>query len=178
MKVFTGNSTENFKLDIHKKSRYGFTAVFFATKIDLAELFAQHSAKENYKNEYFIYEATLPDHIHTVDFKGQKSYCSDFRKLIIDAQKSGISILKITNVLDYPSENQFKLNDSDIICVFDLKLIRNLTLAKKVTLNEPYRTTIAQPTLGIFGKEMDDKRKEILSKNFSKELENVKALSK
>lgn len=129
MKVYRGDLQDNFKVDLLKKSRYGFPALFFATKIDLAKLYAAKAASDfNTQSNGCIYECTISDFIPVIDLNGEFSYSFKFRNLIHRLYRDKIKIVRITNVIDYPSDDYLKIIHSDIIVVYDFNQIKNLKL--------------------------------------------------
>jgi SUMO ligase MMS21 Smc5/6 complex component len=81
------------------------------------------------------------------------------------------------NVIDSPSKEFFKLNNSDIIAVFDFDLINELKQVYEYK-SEPYNIVMPQLSLNIFGKEVSEKREEVLNQRFSTELKQQKAFQK
>jgi hypothetical protein len=75
MIVYRGSSRDDFKIEKWKTSRYGFHALFFASDLELAKLYAQHRADEERKrNGGFVYEFEIPDNLHSVDYGNKISY--------------------------------------------------------------------------------------------------------
>jgi hypothetical protein len=175
MKAYHGTNITDFKISKIKNSRYGFPVLFFATDISLAKLYGEYHASKAYLKGFKVFEAELPTHCNTVDFKNKNSYCAEFNNLIVNSKKQNVKILKIVNVIDSPSKEFFKLNNSDIIAVFDFDLINELKQVYEYK-SEPYNIAIPQPSLNIFGKEVSEKREEVLNQRFSTELKQQKKI--
>lgn len=131
MVVYIGTSDENFKVKAFLRSRYGIPALFFASKPQLAQLYAAHYAEREFKKEGgFVFECEL-DCDHIVSFGGRDSYCGEFRSLIYRLCRQKYKAVRITGVMDYPDQSLKVQTDSDVIAVFDLSLIKNLKLIQK-----------------------------------------------
>jgi hypothetical protein len=129
MIVYRGSSRDNFKIEKWKRSRYGFKALFFASDIELAKLYAQHRADEEGKrNGGFVYESEIIDYLHSVDYGNKTSYSNDFRNLMYKLYREGHKGVIIKNVFDYPSKKLMRHNVSDVIVVFDFDIIKSFKL--------------------------------------------------
>ena len=132
MIVYRGSSRDDFKIEKWKRSRYGFNALFFASDLNLAKLYAQHRADEEYKrNGGFVYEFEIPDYLHSVDYGGKISYSNDFRILMYKLQREGHKGVIIKNVYDYPSKKLFSLKMSNVIVIFDFDIIIHASFFSK-----------------------------------------------
>ena len=129
MIVYRGSSRDDFKIEKWKRSRYGFNALFFASDLYLAKLYAHHRADEEYKRTGgFVYEFEIPDYLHSVDYGGKLSYNSDFRNLIHKLFRDGHKGVIIKNAIDYPSKKLFRPTLCDIIVIFDFDIIKSFKL--------------------------------------------------
>jgi len=132
MIVYRGSSRDDFKIEKWKRSRYGFNALFFASDLYLAQLYAHHRADEEYKRSGgCVYKFEIPDYLYSVDYGGKLSYSSDFRNLIFKLFREGHKAVVIKNVIDYPSKKLFRPNFSDVIVVFDFDIIKSFKLIQK-----------------------------------------------
>ena len=126
MIVYRGSSSEDFKIKKFKRSRYGFNALFFASTIELAQLYASHRAKEEWKsNGGFVYEFEIIEPYRKIDFGNKLSYNSEFRRLMYQLQRENIPSARIFNVMDYPSKKLLRPNFSDVIVIFDFDQIKS-----------------------------------------------------
>ena len=126
MIVYRGSSRDDFKIEKWKRSRYGFNALFFASDLNLAKLYAQHRAdEENKRNGGFVYEFEIPDYLKVVDYGGKISYSIDFRNLMYKLHNEDHKGVIIKNVYDYPSKKLFSLENSDVIVIFDFDIIKS-----------------------------------------------------
>lgn len=112
------------------KSRYGFPCLFFSSEPVLAMLYASHKASFSGNKFGFLYKVKIQNCFDTIDFHGKTSYSIEFKQLIIKLKKQGFLAVKITNVLDYPSNELRVHNNSDILVVFDFSLIESIELLK------------------------------------------------
>ena len=129
MIVDRGSSRDDFKIEKWKTSRYGFHALFFASDLELAKLYAQHRADEERKrNGGFVYEFEIPDYLHSVDYGNKISYSNDFRNLMYKLYREDHKGVIIKNVYDYPSKKLMSFNLSDVIVIFDLDIIKSFKL--------------------------------------------------
>jgi len=132
MIVYRGSSSEDFKIKKYKRSRYGFNALFFATTVELAQLYASHRAKEECKyNGGFVYEFEIIKPYRKIDFGNKLSYNSEFRRLMYQLQRENIPSARIFNVMDYPSKKLFRPTFSDVIVVFDFEHIKTFKVIEK-----------------------------------------------
>lgn len=132
MIVYRGSSSSDFTIQKWKKSRYGFNALFFASEINLAQLYAHHRAEEEYKqNGGYVYKFEILDCLYTIDYGGKTSYSSDFRNMIFKLFRNGHKGVIIKNIIDYPSKKFFRPNFSDVIVVFDFNIIQSFELIQK-----------------------------------------------
>jgi hypothetical protein len=126
---YIGASTDSFKIQKWKRSRYGINAIFFSMDTSLARLYACHHAdNENNKNGGFVYEAEIEGLFHVVNYNNDISYSSKYRNLILKLHKSKHKAVIIKNVMDYPSQKLFTSNSNDIVVVFDLDLIKSIKI--------------------------------------------------
>lgn len=127
MEYFRGDANPDFKVGEYFRSRYGFPALFFTSNLNLARAYAQyHTRKLEKKGSGFIFSFEAPDYIPEYDYKHSLSHSRHFRKLIYDFYHEGCEIIKLKNVVDYPSSEFADYTASDILVVFNLKLIKNL----------------------------------------------------
>ena len=123
MTVYRGDNNGSFKVEKKHNSRYGFPALFFSTKEELARMYATYKAREG--GEPYVYAYDIAHNMQEIDFKGRESYSLEFVNLIHDLKRSGVKAVRITNVFDYPSQDFKGNNSSDVVAVFDLSLINN-----------------------------------------------------
>lgn len=103
MKVYLGSADGEFRVQHSRRSRYGIKALFFATDIYLAQLYASHLARQEYKtNGGFVYEFELEGISKDIDFKNKNSYTYEFRNLIYKLSRENHKIVRITKITDYP----------------------------------------------------------------------------
>lgn len=128
MQIYRGDHQQNFTINNHNSSRYGINALFFATNIKLARLYAIHHSRKraNYKGG-FVYQAEIPNYIKQIDFGGGTSYGRELRDIVMQHHKTTTAI-QIYNILDYPSQNLLVPNPSDVIAVFDFSIIKSLAI--------------------------------------------------
>lgn len=107
---------KNFSIERKKRSRYGFSALFFSNNIELVQLyFKEHKGS--------IIEIHDPIIYHEVDFQNKISYCGAFKSLIIQLQRAGHKSVLIKNVIDFPSQKNKVYQSSNILVFFDLSEI-------------------------------------------------------
>jgi hypothetical protein len=129
MKVFRGSSSNRFIIRRWFKSRYGFPCLFFASKPEHAALYADFWSKESGKNNHgFIHEAEITGFVHEVDYGGGTSYAPKFRNLIYKLKSQNLDAVRIKNVFDYPSPDLMVHTGSDVIVVFNFKVISSVKL--------------------------------------------------
>ncbi len=132
MIVYKGSASETFQIKKHKKSRYGFRALFFASHLFLARLYATSDAEDEFmENGGFVHEFEIEDCEHTINFRGQSTYNSAFRKMVYDLHQQGYKSVRIKGVVDYPSKKYAILNSSDVIIVFDFSVIKSWKLIER-----------------------------------------------
>ena len=83
MKVYFGIDKDNFSIENHITSRYGFRALFFSTDIEVAELYAKFYAKKNRKKTAYIYEFNIIEPKKKIEYNYSISYSSNFRNLVL-----------------------------------------------------------------------------------------------
>ena len=125
MKFYHGSQTKHLKIETHIKSRYGFTAFFGTPNKDLAIQYAYHSFLKY--NQGYLYSFEFFCEPFIVDFKNSVSHSLVFRNLVCQLQKEHHESVLIKNVIDYPSENLATYKPSEILIIFNLELIQNLT---------------------------------------------------
>jgi hypothetical protein len=121
MKIYRGDNTRNFKVNKRTNSRYGFPALFFSTKVDLARLYAEYKALDGGDATVYKFDTIMA--MPSVDFNGKESYSGEFVDLIHRLKGSGAKAVRITNVFDYPSQDFKGNNNSDIVAIFDFSVI-------------------------------------------------------
>ena len=132
MIVYRGSSSEDFKIKKFKPSRYGFNALFFATTIELAQLYASHRAKEEWKPKGgYVYEFEIIKPNRKINFGNKLSYNSEFRRLMYQLQRENIPSARIFNIMDYPSKELFRPTFSDVIVIFDFDHIKSFKKIQK-----------------------------------------------
>ncbi|MBB3123735.1 nitrous oxidase accessory protein NosD [Mesoflavibacter sabulilitoris] len=119
MTYYHVSKEKEFDFSLFKKSRYGFTALFFTDNSELKDLYLKENkgAEISIDNPFIDYE---------IDFNNKISYSSVFRNTIINLNKKGYKTVLIKNVIDYPSSANKKFISSDILVVFDLKYLKTL----------------------------------------------------
>lgn len=129
MNIYRGDYNANFEIKPWIRSRYGFQALFFTTEVALARLYAIHAAKQRQMpGAGAVYEAEVNDlWVYTYDFGGKCSYGPDFRNMIHTFRDFNHKAAHITNVLDYPDKSMVRIETSDIVVIYDLAIINNLT---------------------------------------------------
>jgi hypothetical protein len=130
MIVYRGDASSSFEVKQELRSRYGIPALFFASHIKLAQLYAIH-ASGNGNSGGFVYQAELPNDVFTHDFEGKVSYSFLFRNLIYQLHRASHKCVNIINVADVPSKDYAISTPSSVIVVFDFKYILNLKLIQK-----------------------------------------------
>lgn len=131
MTFYTGSSIENFKVKPYAKSRYGFPALFCATERRLAVLYALHAKEEAKKDQGYIHKIKINTIPKVVSFDHKESYCNAFRNLIYKLRDEDNKAVLITNIFDYPSRKLMIHNRSDVLVIFDFKIIENIELYEK-----------------------------------------------
>ena len=138
MTGYIGTNKADFRILSSQVSRYGFPAVFFATEMFLAELYAADKCKKSASDKPgYVFSAALPDRMHRVNFGGRFTYTPDFRNMIYKLH-TRYPIVQMYNVVDSPSKEFFRVNTSDVIVVFDLSLISNLRMVRNDILHYMY----------------------------------------
>jgi hypothetical protein len=135
MIYYFGTYLEEFKIESHILSRYGFPSLFLTTDIELAKLYAKYHADKNKKEKGFIYQFEVFRIGETIDYKGSFTYSSHFRNYIFDCKKRNIDSVIIKNTYDCPSEKYSQLIKSDILVVFDFALIKSIKKIGVVNLH-------------------------------------------
>jgi hypothetical protein len=130
MKVYFGIDKEDFTIENHITSRYGFRALFFSTNIEVAELYAKFYAKKNKKSSAYIYEFNIIEPKKKIEYNYAFSYSSNFRNLIFKGFQENINSMMIKNVYDYPSSIFKQMILSDIIVIYDFSEIINFEKIK------------------------------------------------
>mgnify|MGYP006404686287 CR=1 FL=1 len=121
MRVYRGDSSDNWQIDPYASSRYGFPVLFFASNIELARLYSDFLGKSNGS----IYELELTRVDKVIDFGGSDSYSGKFRNTIYDLFEKGIKSAVFENVYDRPSSRYSFQEISDVYVVFDFTLLKN-----------------------------------------------------
>ena len=130
MKVYFGIDKDNFSIENHITSRYGFRALFFSTNIEVAELYAKFYAKKNRKKTAYIYEFNIIEPKKKIEYNYSISYSSNFRNLVFKGFQEDFNSMLIKNVYDYPSSFLKKMILSDIVVVYNFSEIINFEKIK------------------------------------------------
>ena len=112
MIVFHGHNKDEFVIQKHINSRYGFPCLFFSSNINLALNYGKNVIKLDISP------------IKTIDFKGKISHSLEFRNLIYSLRNENSKSVLIKNVYDRPNDTA-SLEFGDILVVFDLITIQN-----------------------------------------------------
>lgn len=129
MIFYRGSSSENFKIESHINSRYGFRALFFTNDIFLAKLYARYRANEKgLKHGGFLYKAEIQSVDKIIDFNSEITHCAKFRNMIHQEFHNNNKTILIRDCYDYPSKEYFELIKSDVLTVFDLSQIKKIEL--------------------------------------------------
>ena len=132
MIVYHGSPIKDLVINPYAKSRYGMVALFFATNIELAQLYAIYHAKQKkITTGGFVYRFIIDGHIKEYDFCNRISYSADYRNLIYKLHRSNCRIARIKNVFDYPSKSLKRVVESDVVVVFDLGCIKTIELIQR-----------------------------------------------
>lgn len=132
MKLYHGTGVKDFNPEKHINSRYGFQALFFTDKIQIAELYAKHHKEQNKKKEGYVYEIDFFDFDKIIEYNYELSYSGSFRRLIIDLHKQNYNSVFIKNVTDYPSTKLITYLSSNILVLYNIDLIKKILLNKTV----------------------------------------------
>ena len=126
MKYYHGSSQPDLIVDPNRASRYGFPAFFLSSNLDLAIQYAWHNAAlEEKSTAGFVYEFELELIAQVVDFKNEITHNSHFRNMIYRLESQKHLAVRIINTLDYPSEKFKQKHYSDILIVFDFRLLKD-----------------------------------------------------
>jgi len=129
MKLYRGDWNNEFQVKEWIRSRYGFQALFFTTDLALARLYAIHAAQERrMPGAGAVYEAEVNDlWVFKYDFQGKSAYHGpEFRNMIHTFKQFNHKAVQVYNVVDYPNKSMMRLEYTDVVVVFDYKIIENL----------------------------------------------------
>jgi hypothetical protein len=122
MIVFHGTQLDILDLD-NNRSRYGKSLIFATNSLQIASMFGRQRAYDWGKLSHNIFNLDIGNLEKTdlfIEYEGKNTYSSDFKKLVQDMIKTDAGIIKIKNVVDYPSRifRHYELSDTYIITDF------------------------------------------------------------
>ena len=131
MLVYHGTHKADLFIINSKRSRYSFPALFATTNIALAKLYARYQVPAQMPG--YLYEIDIAAKPTIYPYHGKPSFSREFRNLMYEFHRDKYKLVQLTDVLDYPVDSMKIKALSDIIVIFDLTLIRSVTLYQTVS---------------------------------------------
>ena len=129
MKVYHGTEGTDLSIKPNIVSRYGFRALFCTSIRSLAVSYAYNNYVLN--NNGCVYSLNVPMPCLEEDFCLRSSHGSTFRNLVFKLYDLNKKVVRVMNVFDSPDIRTIPQAKSDIIIVFDLRVIQHITLIAK-----------------------------------------------
>jgi hypothetical protein len=126
---YHGTPEKDWQISPHRKSRYGFWAIFGTSSLDLARAYSGRGGTFLDRREGFVYRIEYrPGKRLEIDLHGARSFNAQMRNLIYEIYRQGPDSAVIRNVADSPAAKTLVPVLSDIHIVFAKELIAQIVL--------------------------------------------------